>query len=104
MAAGTPVVASNLDAFRRVLDDGAAGRLVPVEDHAALAEAVIAVLTDDELRSGYVDTASAAVRQYDWRVVADDIMLVYETVAGSGARVAVGGSPVGRSAATREDV
>ena len=32
MAAGTAVVASDLDAFRRVLEDGAAGRLVPVDD------------------------------------------------------------------------
>lgn len=44
MAAGTAVVASDLDAFRRVLEDGEAGRLVPVEDPAALAEALIAVL------------------------------------------------------------
>lgn len=29
MAAGTPVVASDLDAFRRVLADGEAGRLEP---------------------------------------------------------------------------
>ena len=90
MAAGTPVVASNLDAFRRVLEDGAAGLLVPIEDPGALAEALVAVLTDDALRSGYVAAASEAVRQYDWQVVADDIMMVYETVAGSGARVAVG--------------
>jgi len=90
MAAGTPVVASNLDAFRRVLDDGAAGLLVPIEDPGALAEAVVTVLTDDTLRAGNVAAASEAVRQYDWQVVADDITMVYETVAGSGARVVVG--------------
>jgi phosphatidylinositol alpha-mannosyltransferase len=90
MAAGAPVVASNLDAFRRVLEDGTAGMLVPVEDPAALAQALITVLSDDELRARYVDAASAAVRQYDWHVVADDILMVYETVAGSGARVTVG--------------
>ena len=90
MAAGTPVVASNLDAFRRVLEDGSAGMLVPVEDSAALAQALITVLSDAELRAGYVDAASAAVSQYDWHVVADDILMVYETVSGSGARVTVG--------------
>ena len=37
MAAGTAVVASDLDAFRRVLDDGEAGRLVPVDDSDGLA-------------------------------------------------------------------
>lgn len=89
MAAGTPVVASNLDAFRRVLEDGEAGLLVPVEDAAALAEAIITVLDDDELRARYIAAAEAAVRRYDWPVVADQIMRVYETVAGSGVKVQV---------------
>ena len=91
MAAGTPVVASDLDAFRRVLLDGKAGRLVPVDDSDALAEGLIAVLEDDELRAAYVKAASVAVRRYDWSVVADEIMRVYETVAGSGAKVQVAG-------------
>jgi phosphatidyl-myo-inositol alpha-mannosyltransferase len=89
MAAGTPVVASDLDAFRRVLLDGAAGRLVPIDDADALAEAIITTLSDDELRAGYVKKASAAVRRYDWSVVAQQIMRVYETVAGSGTKVEV---------------
>ena len=101
MAAGAAVVASNLDAFRRVLDDGEAGRLVPVEDSAALADALIAVLGDDKLRARYVKAATAAVRQYDWSVVADDIMRVYETVAVPGVKVGVAGTS--RSAAARLD-
>ena len=44
MAAGTAVVASDLDAFRRVLVDGKAGRLVPVDDAAALAAGLVEVL------------------------------------------------------------
>jgi phosphatidyl-myo-inositol alpha-mannosyltransferase len=91
MAAGTPVVASDLDAFRRVLLDGAAGRLVPIDDADALAAAIITTLDDDELRARYVKTASAAVRRYDWAVVAQQIMRVYETVAGAGAKVQVAG-------------
>jgi phosphatidylinositol alpha-mannosyltransferase len=102
MAAGTAVVASNLDAFRRVLCDGEAGRLVDVEDSAALAEGLIAVLADAKLRSRYVKAATAAVGRYDWSVVADEIMRVYETVAGSGMKVAVSGQAglAGRGTAT----
>ncbi len=94
MAAGTAVVASDLDAFRRVLADGEAGRLVPVEDPDALAEALIAVLADDRLRARCVEAAAAAVRRYDWQVVADDILRVYETVAAAGVKVTVAGSAV----------
>ena len=100
MAAGTAVVASDLDAFRRVLEDGSAGRLVPVDDSAALAAALIEVLSDDALRARYVDAAAAAVRRYDWSVVAREILRVYETVASAGAKVTIAGSAV-RGDATR---
>lgn len=89
MAAGTPVVASDLDAFRRVLEDGAAGLLVPVDDAEALAAGLIEVLEDDGLRRRYIEAAFDAVRRYDWSVVARQIMLVYETVSGSGTKVTV---------------
>jgi phosphatidyl-myo-inositol alpha-mannosyltransferase len=89
MAAGTPVVASDLDAFRRVLRDGECGRLVPAEEGAALADALIEMLENDVLRERYVAAGSAAVHRYDWSVVASQIMRVYETVAGSGAKVQV---------------
>ncbi|OBI44366.1 alpha-(1-2)-phosphatidylinositol mannosyltransferase [Mycobacterium kyorinense] len=89
MAAGTAVVASDLHAFRRVLRDGEAGRLVPVDDGAALAEALVAVLENDVLRERYVAAGTEAVRRYDWSVVANQIMRVYDTVAGSGAKVQV---------------
>ena len=91
MAAGTAVVASDLDAFRRVLCDGQAGRLVAVEDSTALAEGLIEVLADPAKRERYVQAATAAVQRYDWSVVADDILRVYETVAGAGVKVAVAG-------------
>jgi len=89
MAAGTPVVASDLDAFRRVLEDGTAGRLVPVYDSEALATALIEVLQDDAVREHLIHAATSAVQRYDWSVVARQIMRVYETVAGAGAKVQV---------------
>jgi phosphatidylinositol alpha-mannosyltransferase len=89
MAAGTAVVASDLHAFRRVLRDGEAGCLVPVDDPAALAAALAAVLRNDVLRERYIAAATEAVRRYDWSVVANQIMRVYETVAGSGTKVQV---------------
>jgi phosphatidyl-myo-inositol alpha-mannosyltransferase len=89
MAAGTPVVASDLHAFRRVLRDGDAGRLVPVEDGAALAAGLVEVLESDQVAKRYVAAGADAVRRYDWSVVANQIMRVYETVAASGAKVQV---------------
>ncbi|MGD9621974.1 MAG: glycosyltransferase family 4 protein [Mycolicibacterium sp.] len=97
MAAGTAVVASDLDAFRRVLDDGRSGRLVAVDDSAALAAGLVDVLGDDVLRTGYIRSATESVQRYDWSVVAKQIMRVYETVAGTGAKVQVGSAMRGEA-------
>lgn len=91
MAAGTAVVASDLDAFRRVLENGEAGRLVPVDHPEALAEALIELLRDELARARYAEAGTRAVHRYDWAVVARQILRVYETVAGSGTKVEVAG-------------
>jgi phosphatidylinositol alpha-mannosyltransferase len=89
LAACTPVVASDLDAFRRVLRDGEAGRLVPVGDAGGLADGLVEMLENDGLRQRYVAAGREAVARYDWPVVASQIMRVYETVAGAGVKVQV---------------
>lgn len=91
MAAGTAVVASELDAFRRVLRDGAAGVLVPTGDSDALAGALDELLTDDSRRAELVRTATQVVGSYDWPVVAEQILRVYETVVVGDLRVRVAG-------------
>ncbi|WP_330256645.1 glycosyltransferase family 4 protein [Nocardia sp. NBC_00565] len=91
MAAGTAVVASDLDAFRRVLRDGTAGMLVPVGDSARLAAALDTLLTDDVRRGALVHTANQVVGEYDWPVVAEQILRVYETVTVGDTRVRAAG-------------
>ncbi|MFD6395917.1 glycosyltransferase family 4 protein [Nocardia sp. NPDC060249] len=91
MAAGTPVVASELDAFRRVLRDGTAGLLTPIGDSGALATAIDTLLTDDETRMRLVSTATQVVAGYDWPVVAEQILRVYETVTVGDNRVRAAG-------------
>lgn len=91
MAARTPVVASELDAFRRVLRDGTAGILVPIGDSERLAAALDSVLTDAALRTALVRAATTAVADYDWPVVAEQILRVYETVTVGDGRVRAAG-------------
>lgn len=80
MAAGAPVVASDIDAFRRVLADGSAGVLTAVGNPQALAEGIIATLTDREAVRARQQRASCEVRQYDWSVVAQRVLNVYHAV------------------------
>jgi phosphatidyl-myo-inositol alpha-mannosyltransferase len=80
MAAGTPVVASDLDAFRQVLEPGLGGVLVPVGDAGALAQAAGELLDDPARRAELAQAAVQAVRRFDWAHVAQDVVAVYETV------------------------
>jgi phosphatidyl-myo-inositol alpha-mannosyltransferase len=80
MSAGAPVLASDLGAFRRVLDDGELGVLFPVGDGDALADALIGLLNDPAARERLAASAEVAVRRYDWDRVADQVLTVYETV------------------------
>jgi phosphatidylinositol alpha-mannosyltransferase len=89
MAAGAPIVASDLDAFRQVLRRGQAGELFPTGNAAELAAAAGRLLDQPELRAGLSAAASAAVRAYDWPVVARDVVRVYEAVVPAAGRVAV---------------
>ena len=90
MAAGVPVVASDLDAFARVLEDGAAGVLVPRGDAEALAAELSALLADPARRAQLSAAGSRAAAGYDWSVVAAQILAVYETVAPAGGGVVSG--------------
>jgi phosphatidylinositol alpha-mannosyltransferase len=86
MSAGAPVLASDLDAFGRVLDDGRVGVLFPAGDVAALATSLLELLADGPRREELRASATGWVRRFDWSTVADDLVAVYETVAaGAGA-------------------
>ena len=73
-------MASDLEAFRAVLDDGRLGREFPVGDAVALAAVLADLLGDPAERARLAALARAEVRRYDWSVVADDVLAVYETV------------------------
>jgi phosphatidylinositol alpha-mannosyltransferase len=100
MAAQAAVVASDLPAFRRVLEDGRSGRLFANQDPAALATALIELLVDPDLRAAYVAAADARVRGFDWDRVVDDVIAVYDSVHMPGEKVTVDlrGQLVGRLA------
>lgn len=85
MAARTAIVASDIEAFRRVLGGGRAGRQFPTGDAAALAAALAAVLDSQTLREQLIAAGTEAVAPYDWNVIVGEVLRVYElAIAGAG--------------------
>lgn len=100
LAAGAPVVASDLEAFRRVLGEPVegepAGVVVPAGDDAALAVALGELLDDPVRRAALRAAGRARAKVFDWPVVAGRVVELYETVLsmparGGGVGVASGG-------------
>jgi phosphatidyl-myo-inositol alpha-mannosyltransferase len=86
MAAGSAVVASDLAAFRRVLDDGRAGVLVPTGDPVGLAGALTELLDDDRRRAELAAAGQARAARWDWPVVAREVLRVYEVAVAADPR------------------
>ncbi len=95
MSAGTPVVASDLDAFRRVLDGGTGGALAPVGDPRGLADPLDRLLDDPARRAALAARGRQLVAAYDWPVVAATVVKVYETVMAADPRAVVGSGLTG---------
>jgi len=87
MSAGAAVLASDLPAFVRVLDNGTAGATFANEDSDALATRLIELLRDPAARARIAALGRRRADVFDWSVVAEDIMAVYETVTDGAARV-----------------
>ncbi|MFG2095024.1 glycosyltransferase family 4 protein [Streptomyces sp. NPDC048612] len=88
MSAGAPVLASDLDAFAQVLDQGEAGELFTNEDAEALAAAAVRLLGDPARLAELRERGARHVRRFDWSTVGADILAVYETVTTGAVSVA----------------
>lgn len=89
MAAGAPVVASNIEAFERVLDEGRAGALFTNNDAQSLADAVLEVLASPQRSAGLRAAGYLRAAQFDWPEVAAKVVDVYESVNPGGEKVTV---------------
>ncbi|MEI6620991.1 MAG: glycosyltransferase family 4 protein [Actinomycetes bacterium] len=87
MASGTPVVASDIEAFAEVLEGGDAGVLFANEDSDALAERVVQVLGDAPERERLRVEGHRRALEFDWEKVSRDVERVYESVVIPGVKV-----------------
>jgi len=98
MASGTPVLASDLPAFRRVTGDGQSGALFRTGDPAALASAAIELLREPSRREQLATVGLARAQVFDWERIVDEVLAVYDSVRLPDSRVAedLTGQLVGR--------
>jgi phosphatidylinositol alpha-mannosyltransferase len=80
MAAGVPVVASDIVGYRTVLDDDVQGMLTPPRQPEKLAQAIVGLLQDPTRRERMGRAGRAKVGAYAWSRVAGQILDFYRQV------------------------
>jgi glycosyltransferase-like protein len=85
MSAGLPVVTSDLPVFREYLVDGRDALLVQPGDVTGLADALLAVLEDQDLRARLTAAGAAVADRFTWRESALRHLAVYEALPAFGA-------------------
>lgn len=77
MASAKPVVASSINGFASLIGDGVEGLLVPPEDETALAESLLRLLEDKNLRIKMGSNGRAKAEDHDWEKVSRRVIDVY---------------------------
>jgi phosphatidylinositol alpha-mannosyltransferase len=80
MAAGVPIVASDIHGFKSVLQRNVQGLLVEPRNHRALAAALYALARDADLRHEMGDAGRARAPEYSWDRVTERIVDYYHEV------------------------
>jgi len=77
MAAGLQIVATDISGNRDIIKDGESGFLVPPGDVDRLAESLIKVLKDKELRNRMIAESKKTIEKFSWREIARQYIDVY---------------------------
>ncbi len=80
MAAGAPIVASDIRGYREVLTQGVEGLLVERQNTGALADGLCRLLSNPEMRAMMRHAGQTKARQFDWPRVAAEVLAYYEQV------------------------
>ena len=77
MSTGKPIVASAIDGFTSVMTDGAEGIAVPPRNVAKLAEAILKLIKDENLRREMGARGKPRAQQFDWSIISRRLMDFY---------------------------
>jgi len=78
MATGRPVVATNIEGFAAVITSGREGLLVPPMTVRPLADTLLKLLNDKQLRLQMGQQGLITARKYDWEGISTRVLAYYQ--------------------------
>lgn len=83
LAAGTPVIASDVDGLPEIVQHNVSGLLVPPGDVEALADAIVSLAQDPERRQSMGRRGPASVARFDISIHVREFMRLYSDLTGA---------------------
>jgi len=81
MACRVPVIGSDVGGIKDIIIDGETGLLSEQKNHDSLAEKIIQLLSDEQLRKKVIENGFKLVKEkFTWKVISDRFMNVYMEV------------------------
>ena len=81
MAAGLPVIASDIDTYRQIVSDGQDGLLFERSNAEELSKAILTMSKDLNLRRKLSQNAQITTARYDWGNIAEEYLSLYRTIS-----------------------
>lgn len=78
MACGTPVVCSGRGSLKEILGDSAI--FLEPDNHKGIAEAVLVLISDPEMRENKIKQGFENIKRFDWKKTAEAVFQVYQEV------------------------
>lgn len=80
MAAGKPIVTTHIGAIPEIIKNEHNGLLVPPKNKMQLTDAIIRILSDQDLARKIGKNAQNSVRSFDWDIVTKKILKIYNGI------------------------
>lgn len=77
MASGKPVIATNIAGYKEIVEHRKTGILVEPKNEEELAEAMLTLYEDKDLRKTFAENAPIKAEEFDWSKVIDRIISFY---------------------------
>jgi phosphatidylinositol alpha-mannosyltransferase len=89
MASRAPIIASDLPAFAKLLDNGLSGALFANENSDDLAKTVLKLLENSSSREAIAEAGYEKAKSFDWDSVGEQILSVYEIALSGNTKVSL---------------
>lgn len=80
MAAGKPVLAADIEGFREVVQHGREGELIPPDDPAAWARAIVRIGREPMRAAAYGERGRLTAQRHDWPTVTREVLALYRSI------------------------